>query len=351
MHHILILGSGGAPGIGVIRSLKNSPEQLKIIGTEVDKYSFFRSEAHKTYLTPFSSAPDSFKVIAKIIKTENIDFIHAQPEKEVLNISKNRHILDELNVKYFLPKHETILSCQDKFKSYEIWAKAGLNVPATILIKDENDLKIAFKDYGPKIWLRETIGGGGKGSLPTDNFQFAKFWLDYHNGWGKFTGAEILSSQSTTWSSIWNKGELIVAQSRKRLFWEYGSKTLSGVTGITGTGVTIDDPYLNEIAQNSILAIDSRPHGIYSVDLTEGVNGKLYLTEINIGRFFTTINFFTEAGLNMPFIILKLAHSESIEIVKKINPLKTNLYWIRGMDMQPNLVDGKLLDELDIFKE
>ena len=36
-----------------------------------------------------------------------------------------------------------------------------------------------------KIWLRaSSIGGGGKGALPTNDFDFAKSWINHYNGWG-----------------------------------------------------------------------------------------------------------------------------------------------------------------------
>lgn len=347
----LIVGTGGSPGQGVVRSLKMAPEPIRVIGTEVDKYAYFRSTADKTFLTPRAGSPGSMDVLSRILPREGVSFIHAQPEKEVLNLSQNREVLDKLGVEYLFPSHETILKCQDKFSSYSIWRQSGLMVPTTILVESEKDLKRAFGELGPKIWLRQRTGGGGEGALPTDDYEFAKTWIDRRNGWGNFTAAELLSEKSVTWASIWNNGELVVAQSRRRLYWEYGAKIPSGVSGVTGVGVTIDDPQLNEIAQKAILAIDPCPHGIFGVDLTEGLDGKLYLTEINIGRFFTTVNFFTEAGLNMPYILIKTALGETVAIRKRINPLPVNLYWIRGMDFKPRLVRKEEMDRLDALKE
>ncbi len=336
--NVLILGTGGAPGNSVVKSLKMAPEPIRIVGTDVDKFSYFRSEADKTYLTPKAFEKDSIKSILKIIKKENICFIHAQPEKEVLNISKHRKIFDKLGIKYCLPKHKTILNCQNKFLSYKIWRKRGLRVPKTILINREADLSKAFRLLGKKIWLRDIFGGGGEGALPTDNHELARIWIQNHEGWGKYTAAKLLSDQSFTWTSIWDKGKLVVAQSRKRLHWEYGSKIPSGVSGITGVGVTIDNPELNKVAQKAILQIDRSPHGIFCVDLTGGTDSKFYLTEINIGRFFTTVHFFTEAGLNMPYILLKTALGEPVLVKKRINSLPQGLYWIRGMDFTPKLI-------------
>ena len=61
-------------------------------------------------------------------------------------------------------------------------------------------------------------------------------------------------------------------------------------------------------------------------------------TEINISRFFTTIYFFTEAGLNMPKIYKDIALYKKFPCLeKKKNPLPDGLLWLRGMDREPIL--------------
>jgi carbamoyl-phosphate synthase large subunit len=73
--------------------------------------------------------------------------------------------------------------------------------------------------------------------------------------------------------------------------------------------------------------------------MTYDKNGVPNPTEINIGRFFTTHLFFTEAGLNMPEILIKLAFGEEVFVAKKLNPLQLNLLWIRGVDFLPILTE------------
>ena len=69
-------------------------------------------------------------------------------------------------------------------------------------------------------------------------------------------------------------------------------------------------------------------------------------TEINISRFFTTILFFTQAGLNMPEIVRNIAlKNEFPSLEKKINPLPDGLFWMRGMDTLPRLMTQKEIDQ------
>ena len=278
-----------------------------------------------------------------MVKEKNIDFIHAQPDVEVGVLSSNR---DELDALTFFPDKKTVEILRDKSRSYECWEKAGLKVPETMLIKNESDLQEAFKKYGSEIWLREIEGAAGRGSLASPTYSLAKEWIDYRNGWGEYTAAEKLSKDTVTWMSIYKNGELIVAQGRKRLYWEFSDRTQSGVTGITGAGVTVSDPEVDRISQEAVFAVDNNPTGIFSVDLTYDNDGIPNPTEINIGKFFTTHYFFTKAGLNMPYIYVKAAFDEEIpEIEKKINPLPENLLWIRGMDVPPLLTKSDAIDQ------
>jgi carbamoyl-phosphate synthase large subunit len=182
-------------------------------------------------------------------------------------------------------------------------------------------------------------GGAGRGALPTDDFDFARIWIDRFNGWGSFTASELLTERSVTWQSIWHEGELVVAQTRRRRSWNFGNRTLSGVTGVTGVGETCSDSDVDRTALDAIHAVDAQPHGIFSVDMTYDFAGKPNPTEINIGRFFTTIFFFTKAGLNFPQIYCDIAlEGRFPKLERKINPLPDGLLWIRGMDVEPVLI-------------
>jgi len=346
MKRVLIVGAGGSPATNFVRSLRKAPEKFYLIGTDCNKYYLQRAETNKKYLVPAATYDFYIRILNEIITEEKIDFIHAQNDTEILALSENR---ERLKTKYFFPSKETIRICQNKFESYKKWKQNKLPQPKTLFLNNADDLKEAFQEFGGSIWIREQEGAGGKGSLLADNFKTAKSWIDFKDGWGNFTAAEYLSPESVTWQSIWHNGELIVAQTRKRLYWELAKISASGITGATGGAITISDPEVDNIAQKSIFAIDSNPHGIFSVDMTYDKNNIPNPTEINIGRFFTTHEFFTQAGLNMPYIFLKLAFNEPYpKPIKKINPLPENLVWIRGIDFLPVLTT---IDEIEKYEK
>lgn len=335
MIRILVAGDGGAPTLNFVRSLKRMEQRPYLIGMGSSAYDLCKSECDETHLVPWAKDADYIPVLKDLIRRTKPDFFHQQNDKEIAVVSEHR---DELGVKTFLPSRETVAVCVNKWASYERWQKAGIKVPRTVLLKEASQLKDVMRELGPKVWLRAWEGGFGFGAVPTDDPEFARIWIDSYDGWGSFTAAECLSPDSITWTSIWKDGQLVVAQGRKRLYWEFGNRNLSGVTGITGTGVTVSDPVVDEISLKAVKAIDSHPQGIFSVDLTYDAQGIPNPTEINIARFFTTHEFFAAAGLNVAEIYLKCALDLPLPKLERVmNPLPEGLAWVRGMDSPPVL--------------
>ncbi|MEA3015132.1 MAG: hypothetical protein QOD42_3677 [Sphingomonadales bacterium] len=331
-------GAGGAPTNNVISSLRISGDE-HLIGTSCEPTDLYLADVDERHWIPPATAegyPNALKSLTKKLKP---DFMHMQNDFEVRALSRLREQILAVGVKLFMPAPRVIEACVDKHESYCIWRAAGVRTPETFLLHSQADLHKAFETFGGALWLRATEGGGGRGALPTSDFEFARLWVERFNGWGQFTAAELLTAQTVTWLSIWYQGELVVAQGRRRRNWSYGSRTLSGVTGVTGVGETFSDEEVTRLAMDAIGAIDPRPHGIYGVDMTYDQAGQPSVTEINISRFFTTVHFFTEAGLNMPRIFLDIGlYDRFPTLERRINPLPDGLLWIRGMDRPPALI-------------
>lgn len=347
MAKILIGGAGGAPSNNFIRSLKASGRNDYLIGMSSGLTDLFLANVDEKYVVPPAMDAGYEAALLRLCAKVKPDLIHLQHDFEVRAVSRMRSKIEALGVKIFLPSVETIENCVDKEKSYAIWERAGVPVPKTMILHNPEDLKKAFAQYGETIWIRAIEGAGGAGALPANNYDFAKIWIDRFNGWGNFTASELLTKDTVTWLSIWHHGELVVAQTRRRLSWNFGNRTLSGVTGITGVGETYSNAEVDRISQQAINTLDAKPHGIFAVDMTYDKAGVPNPTEINIGRFFTTHHFFTEAGVNFPKIYCDLALDGKFpSLEKKINPLPDGLVWIRGMDVAPVLTTRAELEKM-----
>lgn len=342
MSKILIAGAGGAPSEGVINSILRGRRKETVLGMGAEPTDLALSSAHKKLYVPYANAEGYKRRLLQILETEKPDLIHFQNDLEIYHASLIREEIKATGTNIFMPEHDVIDRCVHKYKSYLAFRESGVPVPENMMINNEEDLRDAFAKLGDedgKIWLRSaSIGGGGKGAIPTSDFSLAKSWIEHYAGWGDFVAASMLTSKTVTWLSIWHQGKLVVAQSRERRGWTHGNRSISGVTGVTKVGVTCEDEEVTEIAIAAIKAVSSKPHGIFGVDMAYDKNGVPNPTEINISRFFTTVLFFTEAGLNLPEIFKDIAlYNEFPKLDKKINPLPSGLLWLRGMDVAPCL--------------
>lgn len=351
MTRIIVTGAGSAQSNGVINCLlMDRSEDLEIIGLGSDKYDLMLSKAHKKILMPHSTKANYQEKLLKVLNKEKPDMIHFQHDKELFMAMKFRDEIVNTGVKMLVPDNNTIDICVHKFKSWKKFKDYGIKVPENIVINNKEDLKRAFKELGNKdgtIWLRSmSIGGGGKGALPTNDFDTAVDWIDNAEGWGDFIAAELLTTKTVTWLSLWKDGELVAAQGRARAGWAHAALSPSGVTGVTRVGITYSDPLVDKIGMDACKAVSDVPHGIYGVDMTYDENGIPNPTEINIGRFFTTVEFFAQGGLNLPVILKDLCvYNKKPKGFPLLNPLPDGLLWIRGMDVPPLLTTEEAIKE------
>lgn len=343
MKRIIVTGAGGPAASNFIKSLRLAPEKFYIVGTDINFYHLELSDVDRAYILPPVSSPNYLESLNRLIKKEKIELVHPQPDVEVAFLSENR---EKIITKIFLPAKETIRICQNKIETYKILKRNGVSVGETYLIENEKKLKMALQKLfknNKKVWLRAVRGAGSQASLPVTCFEHAKFWIDY---WAKMKGirygdfmvTEFLPGKEFAFQSLWKNGELITSQTRERIEYLFGNITPSGQTSTPSVAKTVHRKDVNRIATAAIKTVDPKATGIFCVDLKENKKGVPCVTEINAGRFFTTSNFFSEAGSNMPYFYIKLAFGEKLPKLKKYNPLPEDLYWVRQVDMGYKLI-------------
>jgi carbamoyl-phosphate synthase large subunit len=343
MKRILVTGAGGSAAFNFIDSLRIAEEKFYIIGTDVNKEHLELSNADKKYLVPRCSDTSYITKINEIIKKEKIDFLHPQPDVEVAFISEHR---EKFNTKTMLPAQEAIKMCHDKMALNKLLKNQGVPVPLSILISDKYELKAAMNELSKendKVWLRAIKGAGSKASLPVTELAHAEFWIDYWSkmknvGYGEFMVAEYLPGKEFAFQSIWKDGKLITSQARERLEYVFGNLTVSGQSSSPSIAKTVHRDDVNKNATAAIMAVDPKATGIFCVDMKENCKGIPCVTEINIGRFFTTSNFIAYAGSNMPYYFIKLGLEEHIPSLPQYNAVPENLFWVRLIDCGYKLI-------------
>jgi hypothetical protein len=344
MARILITGCGGPAAHNFVDAVRQDTKQHTFIGVDANPYMKHLSNCATVEDGVLVESPNYFSRIEELILKHNIDFIHPQPDVEVLKFSADPSTYDTQNRhdKLFLPHAYDVQICQNKYDTNKRLECKNIPVPKSWYLNNLNTLQ-AVLTLEPRVWLRASKGAGSKAALPIKNMEQAKGWLNYwlfKNGLklSDFMVSEFLPGKEYAWQSLWYEGKLISSQARERVEYLAANLMPSGQSSSPSVARTVSRKDVYETGEAAVLAITDKPHGVFCIDMKENKNKIPCVTEINAGRFFTTSNFFAHAGLNMPAMYLDLALTGKTN--RNTEQLPDDLYWMRQVDMGYKLVDG-----------
>lgn len=345
---ILVTAVGGSGGSNYVSSLRLvNDENFYIIGTDVRKFFLeLAPNLDKKYLIPRADDKNYLDALNTIIQKEKIDFIHFQSEEEVWFAANNA---DKINAAFLVPDKKTLKTTYNKAAVNKALAKKHISVPGAIHLTSKEDIKTAIKllkGKNEKVWLRAITGGGSRASLPVYTVKQAEGWIDY---WRSYKGldyqdfmiSEFLPGKEFAFQSIWQNGKLITGMARQRVEYLFGYLFPSGQSSSPSVAMTVHRDDVNKTATNAVLSVDKNASGIFCVDIKENSDGIPCVTEINAGRFFTTNNNFSTAGLNMPYYHVLMGLGKKLPSIPQYNGIPEGWYWIRMIDMGYKLVKGE----------
>lgn len=305
-------GAGGPAGVNVCRALHAAGHD--VIGADGNPAHLVWAEPHCAE-TVVAATPTLI-----LIDELRPDAIVAQPEQAVLDLAEHQDAIPGLA----MPRAATVRACDDKQVTGAIWAAAGLKrqqpygfTPCeTEPIPDH--LHLAADRFGLPFWLRATRGAGARGATLVEDLRTGFHWIRYWQTRGAewdWLCDEYLPGREFCWTSLWQHGELVAAFTRERLEWIYPHLAPSGRTGTPAIARVVHDPDVARVARAAVLAVDKVPHGIMAVDLVHDTDGIPRPTEINAGRWPTTSPLYSEIGVNMPDLHVRIAAGEHVDPV------------------------------------
>ncbi len=348
MTTVLITGAGGPLGVNLTRSLRRAPEPLRLIGTDANRWHLPLSECDQTYRIPLArTGRDYREALVELIARERIDVIVPTHPVEVFAVAE-LIATGALTVGTALPSPEVIAICDDKAATQRRLNAAGVAVPRTIELHADSDLERAFAELGGtdgRVWVRGS-GAPGRGlggaALPCTDRGIARAWVEHHRGWGRMAASEYLPGANSSWMAGFAHGVLIASGVRERLEYVLPHVSPSGVTGAPAVSRTVVRPDVAALGERAVRAIDSKPHGVYFVDLKGDAEGHPRVTEINAGRCGTTVMAYTEAGYNFPWLLVSMARGDDSEPAADPHAVvEPEVYWVRTLDCGPVAVRGE----------
>lgn len=307
MFKVLVTGAGGPAAVNFIRAISFS-DKYNVIGTERNVYHRNFPNVKKLEIIPDAFDQNYIDKLQDVLHKNNIDFLHPQTSVEMRVISKNRNLLDIVT---FLPKTEVVL--RDKFEQQQVLEKKSIKTAKTDSVNSEQEF-LEIKDVlSYPVWVRSKVGAGGRLSNKCNSPDEVLFWiklaiLQRKASWSDFIIQDYLSGRDIAFDSIWYNGKLIASYARERLEYYLSHLTPSGITGTPTVARIIHHKQANITAESAIKAIDEKPHGCYSVDMKEDDNGIPTITEVDSGKFHTTIGLWGFLAMNN----LKLSENYSL---------------------------------------
>jgi hypothetical protein len=341
----MVTGAGGLAGVNFVRALRASTNDYYIVGTDYSRYHILYPDVDERYLTPRHDDSSFVGRVTELVKKENVVFLHPQPSSEALVISSMREIIP---CEVFLPPEKVMKIGQDKLISQKKLKDSGVPVAKTFEVADKADIRSAFTKLGKPLWVRARHGAGGRLSLLCDDAKEAGLWIEL---WVKKSGLkmsefmvqEYLPGRNIAWDSIWKEGKLITSYSRERLEYPFKHISPSGITGTPSVSRIIHDPRVSNVGQQAVNAIDSHPNGVYSVDLKESSSGTPCITEVDSGKFHSTMPLWgyiavKHLGLpqncNLADLYVRLGTGEDVtDLPPRTDLLPEGYYMLRDMDV------------------
>lgn len=364
--NLLVLHSDRSTGINFVKSLQAAKTQgwgqdLNILGVCSHPLRMQLCQNDTTYVSDDVDVLSQVKYVEKMIGGR-VDLVYeTKSAPYMLAFSKLRD-----QIPTFLPPHEAVETFEDKFLTCKHLQEKGFPVPKTHLINAPSDIETAFKEFAKKVvWVRDTKGQAGYGAFEATSLRHVIDEITKRNGWGHHTISEklpidtphswedrlssnLLPGEMVTWIALYNKGELIGAQVRKRLYWEHADLTTSGVTGYSGANMTISRKDVHDLSDQIMRSFEWEPHGAAGADYVVDENGQIRLTEIQASRLYTSTYPLSLLGLNLPKLFVDLFRGKQT-CKGVVNPCPEGVIYIQRFGSESAMVHrNTILSELSV---
>ena len=339
---ILITGVGGVTPRSFAQALRKYSKyaRYEIIGTDSNKYAlglYMPELFNKTYLGPKVTDPDYWDAIDSIITTNAIDYAVINPELEVVEWAR-RSLSHQFPCKVLLPDYALASTLVDKAVLSEYLEPHGLAPKSFTIEKDDISEKGELKLEFP-FWIRSALGSSGLGSMIINSKDELTNWINVNPKVEKFLASEFLPGRNLGCKLLYSEGKLLRCAVAERVLYIMSKVAPSGITGNTCFGRLVNAPEAFNVASQAMDIMfektNSRKHGFFTVDMKEDIDGKPFVTEVNI-RFVAFTQAYASGGANLPEDLIRVLDNDPLFDTRfKLYEFEPDLIFLRDVDEQP----------------
>ena len=337
---VLITAAGGNSTPSYIDCLKNNFEkrQVKIVCSDINNQPVIRFKADSFHILPKANSKKYIDSLVKLCKNNKVDVILPCSWSEVFSISKNIEIFKENNISVAVSNFEVIKKLMDKFSVYQLLNKYKIPVPKSFLVTNKKDFKNALMNLGyPKKTIcfkpsKYSSSGGNRGFriLKVNNSlkdiilnqKPGSADIDYETAMRIFQEknielmvSEYLSGDEFSVHILAKKGKMLhcIPFHKKRSI--HGHSLESSI---------VKNKECVSICKKIVKILNADYN--LNIQLKKSNSGKLKLIEIN-PRIGGGVSLPMAAGINLPYLGVKLALNEKLPVKKKYDNTTMFRYW------------------------
>jgi carbamoyl-phosphate synthase large subunit len=312
--NILITGVGSTTAISVIKGLnKQKKYDVNIIGTDMYKENDIAGSAFcdKFFIVPPANNEEEYiSRLANIVDTESIDILIPIVDIELEVIAKHKKSLH--NTFVLLSSYETVMTCNDKIKTYEFFNKFRIPTLKTILLEDFDNLNQKISDCGinyPMV-TKPRKGVSSRDVYKINNIKENILIRRIDNPIIQENG----SGEEYTIDIFGDGNRLISAVPRKRIEMR---------SGISYKGKTVKNDLLIKFSEkiyDKLRFIGPANFQCFMKD------DEIKFFDIN-PRFSGSLPLTIAAGINTTLLALQLSTGEELEILNNFKEISMCRYW------------------------
>lgn len=165
MKNILVSGASGIVGYGILRSLRKSGKNLRLIGTSIYSDSVAQGFCDIFELAPPTNEEPYIDWLVATIKKREVDLVIPGIEIDVYKWAEHSSEIESSGAAVMLNNKELISLCRDKWTFYQ----SVKNLPCVINSALDQEYKALANRYGSPFLLKPRCGFGAKGIVKVDS--------------------------------------------------------------------------------------------------------------------------------------------------------------------------------------
>lgn len=362
---VLLLDGQVNPAVTAVRSLGRAGHRV-LVGSSGrwSKAGWSRYAAGSfTYPSAQDDAKSFAEKIAALASEENGTLVLPITEKTVMAVSEQRSLVEAAGGRLVMPDHATMLRAYDKAETTRVAMQAGVAVPRTCLLKDDESAgrSAAEFSYPAVLKARTSVELDGGGVKPTARPLYARNPQEFLSAYRQLrrkcalvVAQEFVPGEGAIYCLLLCRGQLRA---------EFAYRRIRSVHP-TGWGaalrVSVPANGLRDQSLRIIRALDPEWTGLASVEYRVSPDGTAYFLEVN-PRTWNSLALAVYAGVDFPRMLAEIAENGDVPphtgypsgVICRwwLGDLRRLLYVCRGIPgSYPGKTTGRLSALFDFLK-